>query len=77
MKQTRKWLALALAGALTLSLLAGCAGSQAPGTSSASPAPEETPEAASDALGIAEQGIFSAGGTSTVVHLPVEGNTCL
>ena len=63
MKQTRKWLALALAGALTLSLLAGCAGNQAPGVSSASPAPEETPEAASDALVIAEQGIFSAGGT--------------
>ena len=63
MKQTRKWLALALAGALTLSLLAGCAGNQAPGASSASPAPEETPEAASDALVIAEQGIFSAGGT--------------
>ena len=61
MKQTRKW--LALAGALTLSLLAGCAGNQAPGVSSASPAPEETPEAASDALVIAEQGIFSAGGT--------------
>ena len=61
MKQTRKW--LALAGALTLSLLAGCAGNQAPGVSSASPAPEETPEAASDALVIAEQGTFSAGGT--------------
>ena len=42
---------MALAGALALSLLAGCTGTQAGGQTS------------SDALVIAEQGIFSAGGT--------------
>ncbi|HJD24215.1 MAG TPA: alpha/beta hydrolase, partial [Firmicutes bacterium] len=65
MKQTRKWLALALAGALSLSLLAGCGDNAA--ESSAAPSPEASPEAAegaaSGALSIAEQGIFSAGGT--------------
>ena len=67
MKQTRKWIALALAGALSLSLLAGCADQSAP---AASAAPEATPSAepdtgaaSSNALVIAEQGIFSAGGT--------------
>ncbi|WP_295629621.1 hypothetical protein [uncultured Intestinimonas sp.] len=67
MKQTRKWIALALAGALSLSLLAGCADQSAP---AASAAPEATPSAepdtgaaSSDALVIAEQGIFSIGGT--------------
>lgn len=67
MKQHRKWLALALAGALTLSLLAGCAGNEAPDTSANSTAPAETEgtvqETDSGALRIAEQGIFSAGGT--------------
>ena len=65
MKQTRKWLALALAGALSLSLLAGCAGETSPDASAGGTA--ETQEATfstdSDALVIAEQGIFSAGGT--------------
>ena len=51
MKQHRKWPAMALAGALALSLLAGCTGTQVGGQTS------------SDALVIAEQGIFSAGGT--------------
>ena len=67
MKQTRKWIALALAGALSLSLLAGCADQSAP---AASAAPEATPSAEPDtgaasshALVIAEQGIFSIGGT--------------
>ncbi len=67
MKQHRKWLALALAGALSLSLLAGCAGNEAPDTSANSTAPAETEgtvqETDSGALRIAEQGIFSAGGT--------------
>ena len=67
MKQTRKWLALALAGALSLSLLAGCAGNNTPDASSGSSTSQETQEPAaqadSDALVIAEQGIFSAGGT--------------
>ena len=67
MKQHRKWLALALAGALTLSLLAGCAGNETPGTSDSSSTSQETqesaPQADPNALVIAEQGIFSAGGT--------------
>ena len=68
MKQTRKWLALALAGALSLSLLAGCAGNNTPDASSSSSTSQETQEPAaaqtdSDSLVIAEQGIFSAGGT--------------
>ena len=64
MKHSRKWTALALAGALTLSLLTGCAGNDAPNTPALSPAPEETAaQTDSDALMIAEQGIFSAGGT--------------
>ncbi len=40
----------------------GCAGSQVPAAASASRS-RETPDAGSDALVIAEQGIFSAGGT--------------
>lgn len=65
MKQTRKWLALALTGALSLSLLAGCAGRTSPNASaSGTSESQETAETtASDALVIAEQGIFSAGGT--------------
>ena len=67
MKQHRKWLALALAGALTLSLLAGCAGNETPSASDSGSASQETQEpvtqTGSDALVIAEQGIFSAGGT--------------
>ena len=67
MKQHRKWLALALAGALTLSLLAGCAGNETPSASDSGSASQETQEpvtqTGSDALAIAEQGIFSAGGT--------------
>ena len=45
MKQHSKWLALALAGALTLSLLAGCAGNEPPGASDSSSdtqTPQET-----------------------------------
>ena len=70
MKQSRKWIALALAGALSLSLLAGCSntgtasGSSSSGTPDASSA--QTKDAASSdsgALVIAEQGIFSAGGS--------------
>ena len=67
MKQVRKWLALVLAGALTLSLLAGCAENQTPDASASSSNPTNTQAATahtgSDALVIAEQGIFSAGGT--------------
>ena len=60
MKQHRKWIALLLAGALSLSLLAGCSSGTAGDTADTQEEPEET---SSDALVIAEQGIFSAGGT--------------
>ena len=67
MKQTRKWLALALSGVLTLSLLTGCAGSGTYDTPAGGTDADETQEGdvqtVSDALVIAEQGIFSAGGT--------------
>ena len=67
MKLNHKWLTLALSGVLTLSLLAGCAGTQNPGASANSSGTGEdqsTQEPAnSDALTIAEQGMFSAGGT--------------
>ncbi len=75
MKQHRTWIALALAGALSLSLLAGCSSGPAssdasgstPDTSAggadASQTQQEDPSSGSDALVIAEQGIFSAGGT--------------
>ena len=67
MKLNHKWLTLALSGVLTLSLLAGCAGTQNPGASanrSGTGEDQSTQEPAnSDALTIAEQGMFSAGGT--------------
>ena len=70
MKQSRKWIALALAGALSLSLLAGCgntgtaSGSSSAGTPDASSGQtEDTVSRDSGALVIAEQGIFSAGGS--------------
>ena len=67
MKHNHKWLALALTGALSLSLLAGCAGSDtsdAPaGDTDTTETQETTSPADSGALVIAEQGIFSAGGT--------------
>ena len=68
MKHARKWLALALAGALSLSLLAGCAGntSDTPDDSSNAEQTQSTSsQADSDALVIADQGIFSASGTVT------------
>ena len=56
-----------MAGVLTLSLLAGCTGNDTPSASASSSTPEKTQETVtqtnSDALVIAEQGIFSAGGT--------------
>ena len=67
MKQTRKWISLALAGALSISLLAGCGSAQGAASSSAPDASssqtQESGSGSSDALVIAEQGIFSAGGT--------------
>ena len=67
MKHNRRWLSLALAGALSLSLLAGCASNHTPDASASSSTSQETQETVtqtdSDALVIAQQGIFSAGGT--------------
>ena len=67
MKQTRKWISLTLAGALSISLLAGCGSAQGAASSSAPDASssqtQESGSGSSDALVIAEQGIFSAGGT--------------
>lgn len=57
MKTNRRLIALALAGTLSLSLLAGCS-STAAGTGSEDTASDDT-----GALAIADQGIFSAGGT--------------
>ena len=58
MKHNRKWLALALTGALTLSLLAGCAGGNTPDASAGDTDTAETQETVettgSDALVIAE-----------------------
>ena len=62
MKHTRKWPALALSGALILSLRAGC-GSTAAGDTADAREDQTVEESGSDALVIAEQGIFSAGGT--------------
>ena len=78
MKHNRKLAALLLGGAMSLSLLAGCAGTQpaaAPAQTQTSaqeesaaavqpeePASEETVQENSTVLSIAEQGIFSAGG---------------
>lgn len=78
MKHNHKLAALLLCGAMSLSLLAGCAGTQpaaAPAQTQTSaqeesaaavqpeePASEETVQENSTVLSIAEQGIFSAGG---------------
>ena len=63
----KKLLAPALAGALSLSLLAGCGGRNDTSTSGNSGAPENPPtqgtQVPDGALVIAEQGMFSAGGT--------------
>ena len=55
MMKKRNWLALALAGTLSLSLLAGSSGTAA--------GSEDTASDDTGALAIADQGIFSAGGT--------------
>ena len=56
MKHKNKGLALVLSGALALSLLTGCSGTASENDAAAADA---------DALVIADQGIFSAGGTVT------------
>lgn len=73
----KKWISLALAGALSLSLLAGCGRqSNTPtGGSSGTPADQSQPQTAAQvpegALVIKEQGMFSSGGTVTE---PVAGD---
>ena len=66
MKHINRLFAPALAGALSLALLAGCAGpaqNDAAGAADISQSQAETsPPTGSGALVIAEQGIFSAGG---------------
>lgn len=72
MRKTKKFAALILAGVLCVSVLAGCAGNESSTTSAESLNTEgsETTETQnekeqfdSESLVIAEQGIFSAGGT--------------
>ncbi len=65
MKKNYRAAALALAVAMSLSLLAGCGSSNANTSQNTDPAPvEETgTTVSSDALVIAQQGMFSAGGT--------------
>lgn len=63
----KKWLSLALAGALSLSLLAGCQNNTPAGGSSGNPADQSQSQTVTQvpegALVIKEQGMFSAGGT--------------
>lgn len=70
----KKWLSLALVGALSLSLLTGC-GRPPAGGSSGNPADQSQPQTAAQvpegALVIREQGMFSSGGTVTE---PVAGD---
>lgn len=73
MKKTSKFVAFILAGVLCVSLLAGCSAENEPSTASAESLNTEGTETTenkneneqldSDTLVIAEQGIFSAGGT--------------
>lgn len=65
MKKIHRAAALALTAAMSLTLLAGCGSSNANTSQNTDPAPAEETGAAvsSDALVIAEQGMFSAGGT--------------
>lgn len=72
MKKTSKFVAFILAGVLCVSLLAGCTGNESPTASAESLNTEgtettenknENEQLDSDTLVIAEQGIFSAGGT--------------
>lgn len=65
MKKNHRIAALTLTGALALSLLAGCSNSGPNASSSTPPAASESQsaQAGTGALNIAEQGMFSAGGT--------------
>lgn len=70
MKNTKRLTALAMAGAMTLSILAGCANNNPSASSNPSSAsqsqPQDTaPQLPEGALVIADQGVFSSGGTVT------------
>lgn len=67
MRNNRSFTAILLVGAIALSLLAGCAGNNAPAASQPPSSSENgssaiTSPSNSDVLSIAEQGIFSVGG---------------
>ena len=76
MLQKRKWLALALAGALSLSMLAGCTVTQAPVPSACSPAPSSA-DTNPDVPAPDTSGDESAAGTGNVlvVYFSASGNT--
>lgn len=76
MLQKRKWLALALAGALSLSMLAGCTETQAPVPSASSPAPSSA-DTNPDVPAPDTSGDESAAGTGNVlvVYYSASGNT--
>ena len=76
MLQKRKWLALALAGALSLSMLAGCTETQAPVPSASSPAPSSA-DTNPDVPAPDTSGDESAAGTGNVlvVYFSASGNT--
>ena len=76
MLQKRKWLALALAGALSLSMLAGCTETQAPVPSASSPAPSSA-DTNPDVPAPDTSGDESTAGTGNVlvVYFSASGNT--
>ena len=76
MLQKRKWLALALAGALSLSMLAGCTETQAPVPSASSPAPSSA-DTNPDVPAPDTSGDESAAGAGNVlvVYYSASGNT--
>ena len=76
MLQKRKWLALALAGALSLSMLAGCTETQAPVPSASSPVPPSA-DSNPDVPAPDTSGDESAAGTGNVlvVYYSASGNT--
>ena len=76
MLQKRKWLALALAGALSLSMLAGCTETQAPVPSASSPAPSSA-DTNPDVPAPDTSGDESTAGTGNVlvVYYSASGNT--
>ena len=76
MLQKRKWLALALAGALSLSMLAGCTETQAPVPSASSPVPPSA-DSNPDVPAPDTSGDESAAGTGNVlvVYYSASGKT--